>query len=204
VISGLGVAVLQRSPTVSVLSFLQLKVNSFGTSSVQFACFYVNGDVQEFSSIVGGIILGYSISESQYDCTHFVAEAAVNNSTTSANSTSIASENSLGFDLSDDIGLAIEYVIVCIYIIISYIAAYKAFRLHIQQRTRTEFKTTINLSFVVLFLVWATGTLVYMVLHSLFLTASNFFYIKTLLTLTHFVTYFGFGSCTIGFFYFNI
>jgi Leucine-rich repeat (LRR) protein len=83
VISGLEEAVLQRSPSVSVVSFLQLKVNSFGTSSVQYACFYVNGDEQEFSSIVGGIILGYSISESQYDCSHFVpATALVENFTT--------------------------------------------------------------------------------------------------------------------------
>jgi hypothetical protein len=96
------------------------------------------------------------------------------------------------YDLPDDTGLAIEYLIVCLYIVLSYLAAYKAYILHMQQRTRTDFKTNVNLSFVIFFLVWASGNLLYTILISAALTDTNFFYIKSVLTLTYFLTYLGF------------
>jgi hypothetical protein len=193
VASDQGVVVIQLSPTFYAASFLQLNVNSFGTSSVQFACYYENGDAQEFSTIVGGIIAGYTISGSQYDCKQFSTTAEENSTDIASNSTSTALVKNVYYDLPDEIGLPLEYTIVLIYIVLSYLAAFKAYKLHMQQRTRTDFKTNVNLSFVILFLVWATGNLLYLVLYSVFLTASNFFYIKMVLTLTYFLTYLGFA-----------
>jgi hypothetical protein len=184
--------IFEISPMLTAVSFLQLRTTSFGTSSVQLACHFVNGDAQEFSSIVGGIVSGYTISESQYDCTRFVTVYEVGNSTAPANLSSGSSAKNDYYDLSDEVGLPIEYVIVCIYIVLSYLAAFKAYRLHIQQRTRTGFKTNINRSFVVFFMIWASGNLLYLLLFSVALTDTNFFYIKTVLTLTYFATYSGF------------
>jgi hypothetical protein len=181
-----------RTPTFTAVSFLQVSINSFGTSSIQSACFILNGDIKEFSSIVGGIVDGYTISESQYDCTRFVSVPLVNtpagNYTSSAN---LTTEN-IFYDLSDAVGLPLEYAIVCIYIIFSYIAAFKAYQLHQKQLTRTDFKTNVNRSFVILFLVWGSGNLLYLILLSVALTDTNFFYIKSVLTLTYFTSYFGF------------
>jgi hypothetical protein len=193
VASDQGVVVIQLSPLFYAASFLRLNVNSFGTSSVQFACYYENGDAQEFSNIVGGIVAGYTISESQYDCGQFLTTAEENSTDFAANSTSTAPVMNAYYDLPDEIGLPLEYTIVLIYIVLSYLAAFKAYKLHMQQRTRTDFKTNVNLSFFILFLVWATGNLLYLLLYSVFLTASNFFYIKMVLTLTYFLTYLGFA-----------
>jgi hypothetical protein len=192
VYSDSGSVIIDITPLFIAVSFLQLHKTSFGTSSVQFACHYVNGEAQEFSSIVGGIVSGYTISHSQYDCKRFVTDEDVGNSTSTANLTAKASTKNKYYDLPDDVGLSIEYITVCIYIVISYFAAYKAYRLHMQQRTRTDFKTNINQSFVILFLFWASGNLLYLLIYSIFVTDSNFFYIKTVLTLTYFGTYSGF------------
>jgi hypothetical protein len=186
------VTAILRTQTFTSMSFLQVGINSFGTSSIQSACFILNGDIKEFSSIVGGIVAGYTISESQYDCTRFVSVPLV--STPAGNYTSSASlttENEF-YDLSDAVGLSLEYAIVCIYIVFSYIAAFKAYQLHQKQRTRTDFKTNVNRSFVILFLVWGSGNLLYLILLSVALTDTNFFYIKSVLTLTYFASYFGF------------
>jgi hypothetical protein len=184
--------IIEITPMFTAVSFLQLRTTSFGTSSVQTACHFVNGNVQEFSSIVGGIVSGYTISESQYDCTNFVTVYVIGNSTTPANLTTSSTPKNDYYDLPDYLGLSIEYTIVCIYIVVSYLAAFKAFRLHMQQRTRTDFKTNVNLSFVILFLVWASGNLLYTILISTALTDTNFFYIKSVITLTYFTTYLGF------------
>jgi hypothetical protein len=184
--------IIEISPMYTAVSFLQLRTTSFGTSSVQLACHFVNGDAQEFSSIVGGIVSGYTISETQYDCTSFVTIYVIGNSTVPANLTTSSSAMNEYYDLPDNVGLPIEYTIVCIYIVLSYMAAFKAYKLHMLQRTRTDFKTNINLSFVVLFLIWASGNLLYLVLYSAALTDTNFFYIKSVLTLTYFATYSGF------------
>jgi hypothetical protein len=95
-------------------------------------------------------------------------------------------------DLSEDIGLALEYLIVCIYIIISVYGAYRSYTVHQQQRTRSDYKTNINIGFIALFSIWACGNLLYMVIYSLALTESNFFYIKQILMLTYFIVYLGF------------
>jgi hypothetical protein len=183
---------IERSPMFTAVSFLQLRTTSFGTSSVQLACQFVNGEALEFSSIVGGIVSVYTISKSRYDCSSFVTFYEVGISTVPGNlSTSSTAMNDY-YDLPDDVGLPIEYAIVCIYIVLSYLAAFKAYRLHMKQLTRTDFKTNINLSFVILFLVWASGSLLYLLLFSAALTDTNFFYIKTVLTLTYFATYSGF------------
>jgi hypothetical protein len=184
--------IIEISPMFTAVSFLQLRTTSFGTSSVQIACHFVNGDAQEFSSIVGGIVSGYKISESQYDCTRFVTVYEVGNSTVPGHLTTTTTAMNEYYDLPDNVGLPIEYAIVCIYITLSYLAAFKAYKLHMLQRTRTDFKTNINRSFVVLFLVWASGNLLYLLLFSVALTDTNFFYIKTVLTLTYFATYSGF------------
>jgi hypothetical protein len=182
-----SVVIIEQSPSFSAVSFLQLKIYSFGTSSVQYACYYVNGDELEFSSIVGGIVAGYTIAESQYNCNRY---AMAGNGSGVANLTTSAKNQY--YDLDNDTGLAIEYSIVCIYIVLSYMSAYKAYILHKMQQTRSDFKTSVNISFVVLFLVWASGNLIYMVLYSIVLSEASFFYIKTLLTMTYFLTYFGF------------
>jgi hypothetical protein len=185
------VAVILVNPFYSAVSLLQVNINSFGTSSVQYACQFMNGDALEFSSIVGGIVAGYTIAESQYDCTRYVTisgDALAGNSTVSGDLTTKKGFN----DLPDDAGMAIEYLIVCLYILLSYIAAFKAYQLHMEQRTRTGFKTNVNFSFVILFLVWASGNLFYLIVFSTALTDTNFFYIKSILTLTYFATYLGF------------
>jgi hypothetical protein len=182
---------IMRTQSFTSVSFLQVSINSFGTSSIQSACFFLNGDVQEFSSIVGGIVAGYTISESQYDCKQYVTvsvHALTGNYTSLPNVT----EEKKPYDLSDAVGLPLEYAIVCIYIVVSYIAAFKAYQLHQKQRTRTDFKTNVNRSFVILFLVWGSGNLLFMILLSVALTDTSFFYIKSVLTLTYFASYFGF------------
>jgi uncharacterized membrane protein len=151
----------------------------------------MNGDALEFSSIVGGIVAGYTIAESQYDCKRYVTisvHALTGNKTSSEN---LTTEMEF-YDLPDKIGLPLEYTIVCIYIVLSYLAAFKAYQLHMKQRTRTDFKTNVNLSFVILFLVWASGNLLYTILIGAALTDTNFFYIKSVLTLTYFASYLGF------------
>jgi hypothetical protein len=187
-----GSIIIEIHPTFTSVALLQLRTTSFGTSSVQFACYYANGAALEFSSIVGGIVSGYTISQRNYDCEKFNTLEDVGNSTSTANLTAKTSTQNEYYDLPDSVGLTIEYLIVCIYIVLSYLAAFKAYRLHQKQRTRTDFKTNINLLFIILFLVWATGNLVYMILLSAALTDSNFFYIKSVLTLTYFATYLGF------------
>jgi hypothetical protein len=187
-----AVAEVLLAQTFTAISLLQLHTNSFGTSSVQFACQYVNGDALEFSSVVGGIVSGYTISESQYDCKRLInvpVSALLANSTSKGN---LTSKNELYDDLSDVVGRSLEYIVVCVYIVLSYLAAYKAYRIYMKQRTRTDFKTNVNFSFVVLFFVWASGKLLYMILYSVALTDTSFFYIKSVLTLTFFATYFGF------------
>jgi hypothetical protein len=136
-----------RTQTFTTVSFLQVRINSFGTSSVQYACQFMNGDALEFSSIVGGLVEGYTIAESQYDCTRYITisgDVLAENYTSSAN---VAKEKEF-YDLPDNLGLPLEYTIVCIYIVLSYLAAFKAYQLHMKQRTRTDFKTNVNLSFV--------------------------------------------------------
>jgi hypothetical protein len=131
------------------------------------------------------------IAESQYDCTRYVTitgDLPTGNYTSKAN---LTNEKEI-YDLTDKLGLPLEYTIVCIYIALSYLAAVKAYQLHMKQRTRTDFKTNVNLSFVILFLVWASGNLLYTILFSAALTDTNFFYIKSVLTLTYFLTYLGF------------
>jgi hypothetical protein len=181
--------------TFTAVSFLQVKINSFGTSSVQYACQFMNGDALEFSSIVGGIVAGHTIAKSQYDCKKFITvpdSLITGNSSSPGNSKSSPTTKNEYYDLLDAVGLPLEYTIVCIYIVLAYLAAFKAYRLHMQQRTRTDFKTNINISFVILFLVWASGNLLYLILFSTALTETNFFYIKSVLTLTYFATYSGF------------
>jgi hypothetical protein len=184
-------AVILVTPFFSAVSLLQVRINSFGTSSIQYACQIMNGEALEFSSIVGGIVEGYTISESQYDCTRFVA-VPYNELAGNYTSSERLTQEKEFYDLPDKVGLALEYTIVCIYIVLSYFAAFKAYQLHMQQSTRTDFKTRINLSFVILFLVWASGNLFYLIVFSAALTDTNFFYIKSVLTLTYFSTYLGF------------
>jgi hypothetical protein len=58
------VAQVLRTPKFTSVSFLQISINSFGTSSVQLACLFLNEDsVMEFSSVPGGIVGGNTISE---------------------------------------------------------------------------------------------------------------------------------------------
>jgi hypothetical protein len=62
-----------RTPTFTSASFLQVRINSFGTSSVQLACYFLNEEaVLEFSSVPGGIVGGYTVSEDVYDCSYYV------------------------------------------------------------------------------------------------------------------------------------
>jgi hypothetical protein len=185
-----NVVLIQQTPMFTAVSFLHLNTKSFGTSSVQYGCYSVNGKSLEFSSIVGGIVAGYTLSESQYDCTLF-EESSANTAGNETSKAYLTNEKEF-YDLPDDTGLAIEYTIVCIYIALSYLAALKAYQLHMKQRTRTDFKTNVNLSFVIFFLVWASGNLLYTILVSMALTDTNFFYIKSVLTVTYFSTYLGF------------
>jgi hypothetical protein len=64
------VAVVLLKQEFTAVSFLQVSINSFGTSSIQHACSFVNGDAIEFSSVPGGIVGGYSVGEDVYDCSY--------------------------------------------------------------------------------------------------------------------------------------
>jgi uncharacterized protein YaiI (UPF0178 family) len=78
--------IIEISPKFTTVSFVQkLHTTSFRNSSVLLACYFVNGEAQKFSSIVGGIVSGYKISESQYDCTGFVTANVVESSTVPGN-----------------------------------------------------------------------------------------------------------------------
>jgi hypothetical protein len=186
------VTVVLLKQEFTAVSFLQVGINSFGTSSVQIACYFVNGEAVEFSGVPGGIVGGYSVSKDVYDCSYYLK-----NEVQSKNEGDVTSElftlvESEFPDLPDDVGLALEYLIVCIYILVALYGAYRSYSVHQQQRTRSDYKTNVNIGFIVLFSSWAFGNLLYMVLYSLALTESNFFYIKQVLTLTYFVVYFGF------------
>jgi hypothetical protein len=187
------VAQVLRTPKFTSVSFLQISINSFGTSSVQLACFFLNEDaVMEFSSVPGGIVGGYTVSEDVYDCSYYGSAKVqpVFNGNSSSVSFKVVGNNYP--DFSDDIGLALEYLIVCIYILVSLYGAYRSYTVHQQQRTRSDYKTNINIGFIALFSIWACGNLLYMVIYSLALTETNIFFIKSVLTLTYFVTFFGF------------
>jgi hypothetical protein len=186
------VAVVLLKQEFTAISFLQVSINSFGTSSIQHACSFVNGDAIEFSSVPGGIVGGYSINKDVYDCSYYVTVQVQSYEQGNSTSSSFDVVKDAYPDLSDDVGLALEYLIVCIYILVSVYGAYRSFKVHQLQRTRSEYKTNVNIGFIVLFSIWASGNLLYMLLYSLFVTPSNFFYIKSILTLTYFATYFGF------------
>jgi hypothetical protein len=94
--------------------------------------------------------------------------------------------------LSDEVGLALEYLIVCAYILVSVYGAYCSYNVHQLQKTRSDFKTNVNIGFTSLFSVWASENLLFMVLYSVAATETSFFYIKQVLRLTYFITYFGF------------
>jgi hypothetical protein len=192
------VAVVLLRQEFTAISFLQVSINSFGTSSVQRACSFVNGNTVEFSSVPGGIVGGYSVSKDIYDCSQYVTgpfDSLLDEDVASYSTSStilVLHDKYIYPDLSDDVGLALEYLIVCIYILVSVYGAYRSYKVHQLQRTRSEYKTNVNIGFIALFSIWASGNLLFMVLYSFFLTESNFFYIKSVLTLTYFATYFGF------------
>ncbi|KAL3897993.1 MAG: hypothetical protein SGCHY_003044 [Lobulomycetales sp.] len=185
-----GIVEILQTPSFTSFSFLSF--GSFSTSSVQFACVLVNGDEVEFSAIVGGIVAGQKVTESQYNCKKFLVETVTlySNSTTDSNTTT--EESAIRSERDEGILLIAEYVIVAAYILISYAAAFVALRRRRLQKSMSDFKVFLNSSFSALFLVWGTGNLAYTVLFSLLLDEFNFFYIKSLLTLTYFFTYYGF------------
>lgn len=178
-----------QTPSFTSVSFLSFE--SFSTSSVQFACIFVNGDEVAFSAIVGGIVIGREVSESQYSCAQFAVERI----TVTLNSTAENNGTTVEYDYAPEFNgqLTAEYVIVLAYILISYVAAGFALRRRYLQKTMSDFKVFLNSSFAALFLVWGTGNLVYTVCFSLLLDESNFFFIKLVLTVTYFMTYYGFA-----------
>jgi hypothetical protein len=186
------VAVVLLKQEFTAISFLQVSINSFGTSNVQRVCSFVNGDTIEFSSVPGGIVGGYFVSKDIYDCSYYVTVQVQSYDQGNSTSSSFVVVKNAYPDLSDEVGLALEYLIVCIYILVSVYGAYRSYKVHQLQRTISEYKTNVNIGFITLFSIWASGNLLYMLLYSLFLTEANFFYIKSILTLTYFATYFGF------------
>jgi hypothetical protein len=186
------VSVVLLRQEFTAISFLQVSINSFGTSSIQHACSFVNGDAIEFSSVPGGIVGGYSVSEDVYDCSYYVTVQVQSYDQDNSTSSSFVVAKNAYPDLSDEVGLALEYLIVCVYILISLYGAYRSYKVHQLQRTRSDFKTNVNIGFIALFSIWASGNLLYMLLYSVAATKTSFFYIKQVLTLTYFITYFGF------------
>ncbi|KAL3898141.1 MAG: hypothetical protein SGCHY_002939 [Lobulomycetales sp.] len=186
-----GIVEVYQTPSFTSVSFLSIE--SFSTSSVQYACVLVNGEEVEFSAIVGGIVAGRQVTESQYDCRRFLVETVTvdSNSAVSPNSTTGISD--LPPEINSGALLIAEYAIVAAYILISYAAAFVALKRRRLQRRMSDFKLFLNTSFSALFLVWGTGNLAYMVLFSLLVDESNFFYIKSVLTLTYFFTFYGFS-----------
>lgn len=187
-----GVILIERAPTSFSASFLSMTQTSFGTSSVLYACYVVNGEALEFDVIPGGIVGGFTLSDGQYDCSLFLSEAQDPSQANTTTSNQTISRTGELTDLPDNIGLAIEYFIVCVYIAISYAAAILAFLQYLSQKHSSLFKTVLNISMIAFFSVWASGNLLYTVLFSAALTESNFFYIKMGLTLTYFLTFYSF------------
>lgn len=179
-----GVVVIERTPTYTAVSFMTVQINSFGTASVQFACYKVNGQSVSFESVPGSIVGGYTIRRDQYNCDAFIPKNDPNDTASPFSSPQNEAPNT--------VGLVFEYLITCLHILLSYYSAYRAWNLHQAQKTRSEFKTTINVTFFVHFVVWGTGNLTYMIVYSTALTVNNFFYIKSILTLTYFIAYFSF------------
>jgi hypothetical protein len=180
-----GVAVIEQTPFYATISFLQMTVDSFGVSSVQYACYQVNGDVVTYQNLPASIG-GFTVDEDQYDCSRFKTHT-IQNGMTSLNAT--VSELSLVAkaypDISDDVGLVVEVSLASIYILIAAFYTFRARKLHNAQRTHSSFKTNINAAFLAVF---ATGNLIYLVSY-FFQTRESNFYVKQILTLTYFGTY---------------
>ncbi|KAL3895396.1 MAG: hypothetical protein SGCHY_004724, partial [Lobulomycetales sp.] len=186
-----GIVQVYQTPSFTSVSFLSIA--SFSTSSVQYACVVENGEEVAFSSIVGGIVAGRQVTESQYNCRKFVVETVTLDSSSNVAPNSTTGGSDLLPEINSGSLLITEYVIVTAYILISYAAAIVALRRRRLQSSMSDFKVFLNTSFSAIFLVWGTGNLVYMVLFSLLLDESNFFLIKSVLTLTYFFTYYGFA-----------
>ncbi|KAL3894593.1 MAG: hypothetical protein SGCHY_005188, partial [Lobulomycetales sp.] len=186
-----GIVVVQQTPSFTSFSFLSIE--SFSTSSVQFACVIENGEEVLFSAIVGGIVAGQRVTESQYNCRKFFVETVTLNANSTMAPATTSGESNLLPEISSEGLLIAEYAIVAAYILISYAAAFVALRRRRLQRSMSDFKMFLNTSFAALFLVWGTGNLMYAVLFSALLDDGNFFLIKSVLTLTYFFTYYGFA-----------
>lgn len=188
--SDVQILVLERTPEFQAASFLKINIDSFGTSSVQYACYFVNGEEVSFSSVPASMVGGYQVSESQYQCPAFVTiiENVPTNDDQSSSPLSLTADQPV--DIQGDVGLAVEYSLTGLYILISYAGAIRAWTFYRKQKNMSRFRSVLNASFIILFSIWGTGTLVYTILFSVALNESNFFHIKTLLTFTYFTTYF--------------
>jgi hypothetical protein len=182
-----GVVVLEQTPFHSVTSFLQVQVNSFGVSSIQFACYQVNDDVVTFQNIPSSIG-GFTVSEDQYDCSKFKTQPIKTPKGHENATRSTFTDAYQVFDIEDDLGLALEVLLALVYISIAAFYAYRAYKLHIAQRTRSDFKTNINIAFFAMFTIWASGNLIHLIAY-FFKTRESNYYVKQVLTLTYFATY---------------
>ncbi|KAL3895125.1 MAG: hypothetical protein SGCHY_004887, partial [Lobulomycetales sp.] len=194
-----GIVQVYQTPSFTSLSFLSIE--SFSTSSVQYACVVENGEEVAFSSIVGGIVAGRQVTESQYNCRRFLVETVTLDSNSALAPNSTTGDSDRPPEINSGALVIAEYAIVAAYILISYAAAIVALKRRRLQSSMSDFKVFLNTSFSAIFLVWGTGNLLYMVLFSLLLDESNFFLIKSVLTLTYFFTYYGF-ALTIHYRYF--
>jgi hypothetical protein len=182
-----GITVLEKTPYYEAVSFLQIKVSSFGVSSVQYACFQVDNDVVTYQNIPASIG-GFAITEDQYKCSKFKKETVLNETSMGMNATELKIDVKVYPDLQDGVGLIIEVSLAAIYIAFAVFYAYRAYKQQVAQRTRSGFKTTINIAFFALFTVWASGNLIYLAAY-FFQTRESNYYIKQILTLTFFITY---------------
>lgn len=183
-----GSVVFEINPNSYSASFLAISPKSFGTSSVLYACYILDGNEIEFSVLPGGIVNGFTLSENQYDCSFFVSDTQNRTANLTIQETKIIKYT----DMPDDVGIILEYTIVSLYVVFAYFASFQHFLKFKAQKSRTSFKTRMNFSIAVLFFVWATGNLVYTFLFSTVLSDSNFFYIKTVLTITYFTAFYAF------------
>lgn len=159
--SNVGIAKLQVAPTFSAVSLLQVHIDSFSSSSVQHACYIVNGDSVSFQSVPGGIVGGYPTSPTTYDCSYFlpsVSTPTLKSNKTENSTMELQLEITPPFDINSAVGLPIEYTLASIYIVIAFIGIIRSAKVHLEQKQRSDFKSLINVSFMALFIIWFLET----------------------------------------------
>jgi hypothetical protein len=119
-----GLAVIQQTPYYQAVSFLAMNVDAFGVSTVQSACYYLNGKHKEFYD-VPNVLGGRVVTIAQYSCGQYRVRLEPN-SNLALDVTAVDETDKT--DTDDVPYVIIEYLIVCVCIIISFLCSHRALR----------------------------------------------------------------------------